>query len=300
MQGNLDRTRRAIARLVVMVLMVTVGAVALAPAADTQSNPHQRGPNPTDSLLNARSGPYSVSTTRVSSLVSGFGGGTIYYPTTTSDGTFGAVSISPGYTASQSSMSWLGPRLASHGFVVFTIDTNSRFDQPASRARQLSASLSHLAGRSDMRNRVDGNRLAVAGHSMGGGGTLIAARDNPQYRAAIPMAPWNISNNFSGIRVPTLVIACQRDSTASVRSHASPQYNSIPSSVSKMFIEIRGGSHFCPNSTNQTIGRYSVAWLKRFLDNDTRYDPFLCGQPHRSYVSGIGSPVSDDRDTCPF
>ena len=57
--------------------------------------------------------------------VSGFGGGVIYYPTSTSEGTFGAVAISPGFTATWSSINWLGPRIASHGFVVIGIETNS-------------------------------------------------------------------------------------------------------------------------------------------------------------------------------
>lgn len=61
-----------------------------------------------------------MSQTSVSPLsVTGFGGGTIHYPTTTGDGTFGAVAIAPGCTAYESSIAWLGPRLASQGFVVF-------------------------------------------------------------------------------------------------------------------------------------------------------------------------------------
>ena len=61
---------------------------------------------------------------------SGFGGGSIYYPTSTSDGTFGAVVIAPGYTAGSSSYAALAQRVASHGFVAFAIDTNSRSTSP--------------------------------------------------------------------------------------------------------------------------------------------------------------------------
>src|SRR5690606_8530237 len=111
-------TRRATLVAVLVLLLASLGFV---PGADAQSsNPYQRGPNPTQSSIEASRGSYSTSTASVSSLVSGFGGGTIYYPTGTSE-TFGAVAVSPGYTASQSSMSWLGHRLASQGFVIFTI-----------------------------------------------------------------------------------------------------------------------------------------------------------------------------------
>ena len=44
---------------------------------------YQRGPDPSVSFLEADRGQYSVRSSRVSSLVSGFGGGTIYYPTGT-------------------------------------------------------------------------------------------------------------------------------------------------------------------------------------------------------------------------
>lgn len=250
-----------------------------------------RGPDPTVRSIEASRGPYSTSTTRVSSLVSGFGGGTIYYPTTTSDGTFGGVVVAPGYTASQSSMSWYGHRLASQGFVVFTIDTNSRFDQPNSRATQMLAALDYLTERSSERHRVDANRLAVMGHSMGGGGSLRAAQLRPTLKAAIPLTPWHTTKRWS-IGVPTLIIGAERDSVASVRTHSIPFYTSLPSSTDRGYLELDGASHFAPNTSNTTIAKYSISWLKRFVDNDTRYDQFLCPLPSdRS--------LSDSRGNCP-
>lgn len=78
---------------------------ALVPGAQAADNPYERGPAPTVSSIEASRGSYATSQTSVSSLsVSGFGGGTIYYPTSTADGTFGAVVISPGFTAYQSSI----------------------------------------------------------------------------------------------------------------------------------------------------------------------------------------------------
>jgi hypothetical protein len=41
-----------------------------------------------------------------------------------------------------------------------------------------------------------------------------------------------------------------------------------------------------------------VAWLKRFVDNDTRFDPFLCGSDHNAYRAGTA--ISDYRSTCPY
>ncbi|SEF76313.1 Chlorophyllase enzyme [Nonomuraea solani] len=259
------------------------------------AGPYDRGPNPTNAILEASRGPFATAQTSVSSVsVSGFGGGTIYYPTDTSQGTFGAIAISPGYTARWSSLSWLGPRIASHGFVVIGIETNSVYDQPASRGRQLLAALDYLVEDSTatVRSRIDGSRLAVAGHSMGGGGSLEAANSRPSLQAAVPLAPWHTTKSWSGVRVPTMIIGGESDSVASVTTHSEPFYQSIPSSSEKAYLELNNASHFFPQTTNTTMAKSMVSWLKRFVDDDVRYEPFLCPPP-----SGLA--IEEYRHTCP-
>ncbi|MEU4220211.1 alpha/beta hydrolase [Actinoplanes sp. NPDC026623] len=273
-------------------LALIAGSLAGATSAQA-ANPYERGPAPTAAALDASRGPFATAQQSVSSSVAGFGGGVIYYPTSTSEGTFGAVAISPGYTASWSSISWLGPRIASHGFVVIGIETNSVLDQPASRGDQLLAALDYLTGSSSVRTRIDASRLAVAGHSMGGGGTLEAAKDRPSLQAAVPLAPWNATKNWSSVRVPTLIIGGESDTVASVSSHSIPFYNSIPASAEKAYLELNNASHFFPQTTNTPTGRQMVAWLKRFVDDDTRYDQFICPGPS-------GSAISDYRSSCPL
>ncbi|PZG13848.1 alpha/beta hydrolase [Nonomuraea aridisoli] len=272
-------------------LALTTGALT-APAQ--AASPYERGPDPTDALLEASRGPFSVATQSVSSLVLGFGGGEIYYPTDTSQGTFGAIAISPGYTARWSSLDWLGPRIASHGFVVIGIETNTLYDQPASRGRQLLAALDYLVEDSSLtiRARIDPDRLAVAGHSMGGGGSLEAADDRPSLQAAVPIAPWNSDKSWPGIQVPTMIIGGESDSIAPVSTHSQLFYESIPSSAEKAYLELNGASHFFPQTTNTTMAKSMVAWLKRFVDDDTRYEQFLCPPPS-------GSAIEEYRHTCP-
>ncbi len=283
---------RGLARLAVAALLATGGALAV-PAAANAASPYERGPAPTNAILEASRGPFATSSIDVSSWsVTGFGGGVIYYPTSTAEGTFGAVAISPGYTASWSSLSWLGPRIASHGFVVIGIETNSRLDQPASRGRQLLAALDYLTQRSSVRGRIDSSRLAVAGHSMGGGGSLEAAAARPSLQAAVPLAPWNLDKTWSEVRVPTLIIGGESDSVAPVSTHSIPFYNSIPSSSEKAYLELNGASHFFPQTTNTPTAKQTVAWLKRFVDDDTRYEQFLCPGP-------TGSAIEEYRNTCP-
>lgn len=263
----------------------------------------ERGPNPDLSFVRASQGPLSVTTTTAPRSVSGFGGGTIYYPSGVS-GEMAAVAIAPGFTARQSGVAWWGPILASHGFVVITIDTNSRFDQPASRSRQLDSALSYLISESESANSpisglVDDNRLATMGHSMGGGGALRSAARN-RLSASIPLAPWNSGgNDFDEIGVPTMILACESDGTAPVNRHASPFYNRIPGSTDKVYLEINNGNHSCSTGRSGNdralLSTYGVSWMKRFLDKDGRYNQFLCGPNHEANGS-----ISEFRDTCAF
>lgn len=301
----------ALSLLTAGTLLFSMSALGFnAPDPDPQPDPdpcegdcgYTRGPDPTTSLLEASSGPYSVRTDSVSSRVSGFSGGTIYYPTGTS-GRMGAIVVAPGFLSPESSISWWGPRLASHGFVVITVQINSGYDQPASRQAQMDAALDHVISESNsssspISGMVDSSRLGAMGWSMGGGGALrMAAGD--RLSAAIPLAPWHSGrDNFDQIRTPTLIFACENDSVAPVRSHASPFYNDIPNSTSKAFFEINGGSHTCANggrSNGDLLGRIGVSWMKRHIDQDTRYNQFLCGPNHES-----DGDISEYRGTCPL
>ena len=265
-------------------------------------NPYQRGPDPSVRSLEADRGPYSVRTINVSSWTSGFGGGTIHYPTGT-QGTMGAIAVIPGYVSYENSIEWWGGRLASWGFVVITMNTNTIYDQPDSRANQLSAALDYVlsqsnSSRSAIYGMVDRNRLGAVGWSMGGGGSLKLSTDR-HLKAIIPQAPWYSGfNSFNRITTPTLILACELDAVAPVGQHASDFYRDIPNSTAKAFLEINGGDHFCANSGNRDediLGKYGVSWMKRFIDDDRRFDQFLCGPNHEADWS-----ISEYRDTCNY
>jgi predicted dienelactone hydrolase len=285
------RLRSTLCALSASALLLVGGAPQAAVAA---ANPYERGPAPTTASIEATRGPFATATVTVSrSSVSGFGGGTIYYPTSTAEGTFGAVAISPGFTASQSSVAWFGPRLASQGFVVITIDTLSTLDQPASRGTQLLAALDYVTRTSSVRTRVDSSRLGVMGHSMGGGGSLSASRTRPALQAAIPLTPWHSTKTWSTVQVPTMIIGAESDTVAPVSSHSEPFYVSLTAAPDKAYLELNNASHSAPTSANTTVAKYSISWLKRFIDNDTRYEQFLCPPPAPSSL------IQEYRDTCP-
>ena len=293
-QKKLPATSRVpvLRTLVAALLMAAMTLVGAAPAGAEVE--YRRGPDPTNASIEATKGPFAYSSTTVSSYSTpGFGAATIYYPTSTASGTFGGIAISPGYFGTQSSISWYGPRLASQGFVVITIDTNSRYDSPDQRATQLLAALDYLTNTSSVRTRVDRTRLAVMGHSMGGGGSLRAAEQRPSLQAAIPLTPYHTDKTWGSVQTPTLIIGAENDSTAPVGPHSEAFYQSLPSTLDKAYLELNEASHSAPTSSNTTIAKYSISWLKRFVDNDTRYEQFLCPAP------GVSSAISEYRNTCP-
>ncbi|WP_194821067.1 ricin-type beta-trefoil lectin domain protein [Micromonospora sp. S-DT3-3-22] len=278
-----------IAAALVGLFTMTV-ATGTASAAD---NPYQRGPDPTRSSVASVNGPFANTSVAVPTGY-GFNGGRIYYPTDTSQGTFGAVAISPGYNALFSAeLAWMGPWLASHGFVVIGIETNSRNDFDTARGTQLLAALDYLVQQSPVRDRIDPNRLAVSGHSMGGGGALSAALRRSSLKAAVGIAPYSPSSNLANDRVPTMVFAGQAD-TVVTPSYATGLYNSLPATTESAYLEVAGADHgFMVGRSNPVLIRTMLPFLKMFVDNDARYSQFLCPLADNNGVVSY-------RSTCPL
>ena len=231
-----------------------------------------------------------------------YGDATIYYPIDATS-PVGGVAISPGFTETQRHINWWGPRLASHGYAVLVFNTNTPRDMPDLRGEGLIAGVNVLKAEnsrpgSPLNGMVDVNKMAIMGHSMGGGGTLIAANNySDQIQAAIPFTPWQPEGDFSNITVPTLVIAGEADRIAAVGDHAWPHYLSIPQSTTKVYLEVDGGDHFIANSGSDkdhaTLGRYGIAWLKLYLDGDERYRDFIYGETAKADLPGFSRYITN-------
>jgi dienelactone hydrolase len=277
MSHSTATVRRRLTRLATTAFLAATLAAGSAVGVGAPAYADQIGQAPTSSNITGN-GSFSVSTSSISSLVTGFGGGVAYYPTTA--GVYPVIAVSPGYTARWSSISWIGPRLASWGFVVVGIETNSIYDQPASRGSQLLAALNWAVSSSApsaVRSRADSTRRGVAGHSMGGGGTLeaLAADTTGNVKAGVPIAPWNLDTTWGGLSEAVQIIGGESDTVAPVASHSVPFYNSLGGP--KSYVELNNASHFFPQSTDATTSRALVSWFKRWLNQDTRFTPFTCG-----------------------
>ena len=241
---------------------------------------------PFDPAALSGEGPWEVSGYNELPIVEEFADATIFFPWDAPE-PVGGIAIAPGFAENQSHIWWWGARLASHGYAVILIDTNDPREPPEDRATALMAGLRTLQmenGRPDgpLFGRLDPERLAVAGHSMGGGGALLAAQLFPdRLRAAVPFAPWLPNPEFPDLTVPTLIIAGEADRVAGVAAHAWPHFQAIPESTPKVYLEVADGDHFISDTNRgadlDMLGSYVVAWLGLYLDGDERYRDLIYG-----------------------
>jgi dienelactone hydrolase len=218
----------------------------------------------------------------------------IYYPTGAMP-PFAALAIVPGFTAAESSIASWAPFLASRGIIVMTIGTSNPSTGagdtsvlPPVREAALLDALTTIKGEntrsgSPLVGKIDVNRMATAGWSMGGGGTMLAANSTPSLKASMAMCPWNPGASYSMDTVPSLQFGGTNDGLAG-SPMPDDQYNSIPMTTSKLLYVIQGGSHFVANtpageSSSYAIGRLGLSWMKVFLECDDRYRQFLTVKP---------------------
>jgi dienelactone hydrolase len=256
-----------------------------------------RGPAPTAESA-ARPGPFGFDT-YTSGLRDGpaYGTQTLHYPTD-AEPPFASVVIVPGFVSPESSIRAWGPFLASHGIVTLTIGTNSGGDLPDVRATALLDAIETVKAENSraegpLEGALDLGRFAVMGWSMGGGGTLIAANEHPELKAAIPLAAWSPGVTFSNNSVPTLLFAGTADPLAGGQSQGF--YSSIPEATPKMLYEVAGGAHDIandPSSADGEIGLYGLSWMKVFLEGDERYRELLLRTPTREadFLTNIEGP----------
>jgi predicted dienelactone hydrolase len=263
-------------------------AALLLPHGAALAAGYERGPAPTAASLEA-AGPFTVDSFQIGRAVAkayGYGGATVYFPKASGQ-TFGIVSLTPGFLGFQAVYAPLAERVASHGFVVINLDTNTVFDQPDLRAREMAGAIKQVidlvkTSKTPFAASVDTTRRAVMGHSMGGGGTLAAAVADGTFKAAVPIAPWHTTRSFTADTVPTLIVACEKDLIAPNNLGSDVYYASLSPTLPRGEIEVKGADHLCPLSLakaayRDTVAKSAIAWLKRFLDEDMRYDALVKG-----------------------
>jgi dienelactone hydrolase len=207
-----------------------------------------------------------------------------------------AVIFGHGYFAGAGRYDSVCRRLASHGFYVLAPANPDPglFRTLAPAARDMQAAIDFIEDPARMPEiQVDPRRIALAGHSMGGGAAFLdAQRDTTgRVRAVIGLAPYRISSQMhpESLRVPALVIAGGNDRSA--RAAVVHREFFEPSPAPSYFALIRSGGHngflditswiedrFEPfdrvvqlNATRALL----TAFLQVYLAGDDRYLPWL-------------------------
>lgn len=228
-----------------------------------------------------------------------FAGATIFYPLTLSfDAPMGGVVMVPGFRASQQNYEWWGPALASLGYAVMILDTNTPTDGLDARKNALIAGVNFLKAQnsndaSPLSGKIDTSRMAIMGHSMGGGAALAAAAEiGEAVQAVIPLSPYccepggQFSADYSSLNTPTLIIASATDDIAPPAEHARMLYDAIGGS-NKVYMEFAEGDHMIVANGGPdlpTIGKFALAFLKVHLDGKANLNDFV-SNPADNYRS---------------
>jgi len=231
-------------------------------------------------------------------------GSTIYYPQNTTS-ILASIIIIPGYNTFESSIQNWGPFFASHGIVCMTIGTNSIWDLVNERKEALKDALISLKAEntrinSPLFNKLDTNRVALGGWSMGGGGAQLAAVEDSTIKAIIALCPWidpaQASSYLLNQTVPIILFSGQIDAIAPPITHANAHYNFTPNTTDKLIYEIGLGGHTVANSPSGgqgEVGRMALSWLKKYLIEDSCHCPLLLDTPVTAsdYQTNIACPI---------
>lgn len=228
---------------------------------------------------------YEVRTYDPQTDVDEFASATIFYPLTLSfDPPNGAIAFVPGFRATGANYEWWGPALASLGYIVLILDTNTPNDALAARSAALVAAVDFLIAENEnsespVSGKIDVDKIAIMGHSMGGGASLhAAAQMGDTVKAVVPLSLYccepgqPFSADYSSLTTPSLLIASAVDDVAPPAEHARLLYDSISSSAPKIYMEFAEGDHMIVANGGPdlaTIGRFTLAFLKVHLDGKT-------------------------------
>jgi dienelactone hydrolase len=217
-------------------------------------------------------------------------------PDASSSGPWPAVVFGHGWLAAASRYDSICRRLASHGFYVLVPASPDPglFRSLAPAADDMQAALEFLDSLGRMPDMdIDLSRIALAGHSMGGGAAFLAAQRDASrnVKAVVGLAPYRISRQLhpKSLHVPALVIAGRNDRSSPPAIVRREFFEPCP--APSYFVVVRAGGHngfldvtswiedrFEPfdrvvqlNATRAIM----TAFLQVYLAGDERYRPWL-------------------------
>ena len=181
----------------------------------------------------------------------------VWYPAVTSGlevepemGAFPSFVMAHGFLMSSMDYTGLAETLVSAGYVFVSLATEEGF---VTSHGDYGLDLAFVANRT-AEGEVPGllsesmnGRVAIGGHSMGGGASWLAAAQNPAIDAVLAMAPaeTNVSAIAAGenITVPVLVLSGSADAVTPSSTQHEPIFNAAVNSPCRAFVSIAEGGH---------------------------------------------------------
>jgi len=201
-------------------------------------------------------GPNPVSTMDAKHLCgASFSSATIYYPESGTQ--LPSITMVGGWGCGEQAQAAWAPFYASHGIVAMTIATPKPWnDICEARSKALldaSVALQLENTRTDsvLFGRLDISSRAVQGHSLGGGGSQLAALQDPTLKCSIAICPddgrvfGRKAPEALSPSVPALILCAEKDSEAPPKKFAWPDYHKTGGT--KLIFEVKGGSHSFAN-----------------------------------------------------
>lgn len=153
---------------------------------------------------------------------------------------------------------------ASYGFVVAAANTTN-----AGSGEEMLDCIDAVRG-SSYGNNVDFSEIGAAGHSQGGGGTLMAARDS-RITATVPFQPYILglghdASSQDEQTAPMLLLSGSSDNLAGPAMNQRPVFNRVD--VPVFWATLDGAGHFEPTGDFGDFRGISTAWWLFQLQGD--------------------------------
>jgi predicted dienelactone hydrolase len=201
--------------------------------------------------------------------------------------TAGTIVFGHGFAMGWDSYSWLWDSLTKLGYVIALPRTESSIF-PNPNHTDFGADLKWVAAKmqeqntitnSIFNNKLNGN-IALGGHSMGGGCSIIASANNNNITCLFNLAAaeTNVTSaisSASNINVPSLIFAGGADCVAPAANNAKKMFDNIPVSMCKYFININDAMHCQFNDANFTCNAGQISCPTSVLTRDAQLSKVL-------------------------
>lgn len=172
---------------------------------------------------------------------------------------------------------------ASHGFIVAAANTTNAGNGTAMLACLTLMQQNNASSASRFFQRVDPGRVGAAGHSQGGGGTIMAGRDT-RVDTTVPFEPFILLNlggfnrasiNQQNPNGTMLLLSGSADTVATPTANQQPVFNGT--NVPVTWLTRTGATHSEPGGNGGAFREVATAHFRARLMDDAQANSFMTG-----------------------